>query len=402
MVTTGGRIWWSLGRVARPLPRAAQPLARPLGPLVWLHVPGQASASAMIELAHRLIEEDGVLVLMTGLADFGTGMRRPKELLSATEPADQPAEVRQFLDQWRPDAIIFAEGEVRPALLHEAHERRVPMLMVDGREPYLMRGRESWIPGTLRRALALIDRIYALDTTAARMFRKAGAVQNRVAITGRMEESSSALPYLEAERESLAELLVARPVWFGAMIPKAEEAAVMEAHRLAMGQSHRLLFILLPENPDRAEPLAAELEAQGWSVAVRSNEEEPESDIEVYIVSDRSELGLWYRLAPICFLGGSLSGEGAIANPLEPAALGSAILHGPRPGAFGVPMGRLGAARAAKAVASARDLREALGDFLSPEKVARLAQAAWGVVSEGAEVTEDVLATLRRMMDGES
>ena len=106
-------------------------------------------------------------------------------------------------------------------------------------------------------------------------------------------------------------------------------------------------------------------------------------------------------MAPITFLGGSLLGQGCGRDPLEPAALGSAIVYGPRPGPYGTTFGRLGAARAARAVTSGADLGEALGDLLSPDRTARLAQAAWAVASDGAEVTEHIMTLIRRVMDGE-
>ena len=85
---------------------------------------------------------------------------------------------------------------------------------------------------------------------------------------------------------------------------------------------------------------------------------------------------------------------------MEPAALGSAILYGPQSGPHGVAYGRLGAARAARMVASAGDLAQALGDLLSPDRAARQAQAAWAVASEGAEVTHRVMTAIRAIMDG--
>jgi 3-deoxy-D-manno-octulosonic-acid transferase len=88
-------------------------------------------------------------------------------------------------------------------------------------------------------------------------------------------------------------------------------------------------------------------------------------------------------------------------NPLEPAALGSAILYGPRAGQHGVAFGRLGAARAARAIGSAADLAEALAELLSPDRAARLAQAAWTVTSDGAEATDQAMQVIRRLMDGE-
>lgn len=366
--------------------------ARPDGRLVWLHVPRPEAGRGMAELAQRLQDEDGFRVLQT--AGPGTAEALPP-------PADHPTEARAFLDHWRPELIAFGEGELRPALLHEAAARRIPSILLEGREPWLVRGREGWFPGLMRSALADLRCVMALDEGAARAFRRAGAPEVQVA--GRLEEESPVLPCLEAERAVLARQVTTRPVWLAAMVPEGEEAAMIAAHRAALRLAHRLLLVVVPENPARAEALAQMLtETEGWTVALRSQEEEPDPEVEVYIADNPAEFGLWYRLAPVTFLGGSLSGAGAVRNPMEPAALGSAILHGPRPGAFGTAFGRLGAARAARAVASVADLSEALGDLLAPDKAARLAQAAWTVVSDGAETTERVMGLIRRLTDGEA
>jgi 3-deoxy-D-manno-octulosonic-acid transferase len=368
-------------------------LARPEGRLVWLHVGSDDPAPAAEELLRRLAAQTPCSLLLTGPASGAL----PEALLQAP-PGDTPTEVRAFLDHWRPAALVLSDGGLRPALLAEARQRGLPVLLADARGPRLIKGRDSWFSGTLRKSLAALTYIAAVDDSAAAAFRKAGASSQILAVTGRMEERSAALPCLEAERATLAQLFASRPVWFAASLPEAEEAAVLAAHRRVLGQSHRLLLILLPADPARAQPLAEKLEAEGWLVALRSAEEDPEPETEVFVVDSPAELGLWYRLAPVTFLGNSLSGSGAARSPMEAAALGSAILHGPRPGAHGALLGRLGAARAARAVASAPDLAEALGDLLAPDRAARLAQAAWIVASDGAEATEAVLSRLRALV----
>jgi 3-deoxy-D-manno-octulosonic-acid transferase len=359
---------------------------RPLGRLVWLHAPGPASASAMLALAHRLVEDDGVAVVLTCPVELS-----PRDgVILQPPPRDTPHESRAFLGHWRPEAAVFAEGELRPALMHETADRKIPMLLVNGRTPVFLRERDSWYPGLMRSALSRFQHIAALDEAAARAFRKAGAPLSAVAVTGRMEDESAALPCLEA-----------RPVWLAAGVPEGEEAAVLTAHRMAQQHSHRLLLILMPADPARAGPLAAALVTKDdWAVAQRALDGEPEADIDVFIVDNPAEYGLWYRLSPITFLGGSLTGKGPTRNPMEAAALGSAILHGPRTGDHGPIFGRLGAARATRAVASTTDLGEALGDLLAPDRAARLAQAAWAVASDGAEVTERILNRLRAILDG--
>ena len=372
--------------------------ARPGGPLVWLHAPTPEAARSMLELARRLIEEDGVSVVMTCPAALPP---RPG-ILHQQPPVDTPAEARAFLEYWRPEVAIFGEGELRPAALHESVERKLPLLMVGARSPYFLRDRDGWYPGLMRGLLAEFHSILTLDEPAARAFRKAGAALSAVEVTGKMEEESAALPCLEAERDALAKQFATRPVWLAAALPEAEEAAIIAAHRAALRLAHRLLLIVVPQDQARLDPLARKMEKEeGWTVALRSEEQEPDTETEVYITDNPSEFGLWYRLAPITFMGGSLAGQGCARDPLEPAALGSAILYGPRPGPFGTTFGRLGAARAARAVGSPADLAEALGDLLSPDRAARLAQAAWAVASDGAEVTEKVMGLIRRIMDGE-
>lgn len=395
MVSSLGLTLYNLGQRREPGEGTSRP-SRPAGRLVWLHAPGEGLVSPVRALARHLVVEDGLPVLLTAPVE----MPPLPGVIVQPPPVDSPLDARAFLDHWHPEIALFAGGQLRPAVMHEAGERKIPMLLVNAKAPAFLRERDGWYPGLMRQVLARFRAILAVDEAAARAFRKGGAALSAVAVTGRMEEEGIVLPGLEAERAALAGLLAARPVWFAAGVTEAEEAAVLHAHRKALQHSHRLLLILMPEDPARAAPLAAQLETEGWVLAQRCLDEEPEPDVEVFVVDNPAEYGLWYRLAPASFLGGSLLGKGPVRNPMEAAALGSAILHGPRTGAVGPVFGRLGAARATRAVATANDLGDALGDLLAPDRAARLAQAAWAVASDGAEVTEGVLTRIRAILEG--
>ena len=386
---------------ARPVTAAPDPRpARPGGSLVWVQCPEAECLPAMLELARRLIEDDGVGVLLT--LDVERPPALPTEALVQVAPLDFPRNVAEFLDHWKPDVAVFAAGEVRPALIHEAALRKVPMLMVEARAPHLMPGREGWYPGLIKTSLAAFRRIHAVDDGAARALRKAGADPEHLQVTGRMEEGSAALAYVESDRAGLAQLLATRPVWLAADVTEAEEPAIIAAHREVLKLAHRLLLILVPQDPDRAPTLSQKMEAEeGWRVACRRSDQDPDTETEVYVVEGGAEYGLWYRLAPVTFLGGSLDGAGCARNPMEAAAMGSAILYGPRSGGYGAVYGRLGAARAARMVGSAADLALALGDLLAPDRAARQAQSAWTISSDGAEVTARVMDLIRNILDGQ-
>jgi 3-deoxy-D-manno-octulosonic-acid transferase len=371
---------------------------RPAGRFIWMHAPSADAARTVVQLARRMVDEDGIGVVLTCPESVPVS----DGVLLQPPPDDTPPDARDFLDHWKPELAVCADGELRPAIIHACNERGLAVLMVDGRMPYIQRGRDGWYPGLLRALLGSLHSVVTLDEDTARAFRKAGAAPSRVQARGRMEEASAALPCTESERATFARLLTSRPVWFAANLPEAEEAAVIAAHRSVQNHAHRLLLILAPERPARVTDLAERLDhEEGWVVACRSRDEEPDTDVDVFLVDGPDDYGLWYRLAPITFLGGSLSGTGCLQNPLEPAALGSAILYGPRAGDYTSIFGRLGAARAARAVGSAADLADAVSELLSPDRAARLAQAAWNVTSEGAEATAHVMQTIRRLMDGD-
>ncbi len=398
MASSLGLTLYNLGQRREPDPATLRP-ARPNGRLVWLHAPGEGLVSPMLALARRLVEDDGLPVLLTAPVEIA-----PHDgIILQPPPADTPTDARSFLDHWRPELAVFAGGQLRPAVMHEAGDRDIPMLVVNGKAPAFLRDRDGWYPGLMRSALARFRMILAVDEAAARAFRKAGAALSAVAVAGRMEEESEALACVDTERAALAKLLATRPVWFAAGVPEGEEAAVLQAHRMAQQHSHRLLLILMLDDPGRTAGLAQRLEEAGaWVFAQRALDEDPEPEVEILLADNPAEYGLWYRLAPVTFLGGSLTGRGPLRNPMEAAALGSAILHGPRTGELGPVFGRLGAARATRAVVSATELGEALGDVLSPDRAARLAQAAWTVASDGAEVTATVVDRIRAIMDGET
>ena len=348
---------------ARP---AADPdagrVARPAGLLVWLHSGAGEGLAGVVELGRQLIEEDGVGVVLTlsSAPEVDEARAMGSQAILQIVPPDFPNFAQGFLDHWRPDLGIFSGGELRPTLIYEASQRALPLLWVDARAPHLTADRDGWFPGLIKAALAPFRAILAVDDSAARALRKAGVEDERLHILGRMEEASAALPHIESDRAALAQILATRPVWLAADVAPEEEAAVIAAHRDVLRLAHRLLLILVPQDPARSEALAARLEAEeGWHVANRGRDEEPENETEVYIMDRGADYGLCYRLAPVTFLGGSLQGEGCARNPMEAAAMGSAILYGPRAGNYAAAYARLGAARAARMVASNRLSRSA-------------------------------------------
>ena len=119
-----------------------------------------------------------------------------------------------------------------------------------------------------------------------------------------------------------------RPIIVAASTHAGEEEILMEAHRALAGFFPSLLSVIVPRHPVRGEAIARAIAASGLHVALRSREELPTATTDIYIADTMGELGLFYRLAPIVFMGGSLVPHGG-QNPIEAIKLGASIVHGP-------------------------------------------------------------------------
>ncbi len=110
------------------------------------------------------------------------------------------------------------------------------------------------------------------------------------------------------------------------------------------------------------------------------------------------ELGLFYRLCPVVFVGASLVPHGG-QNPLEPARLGAAVLFGPHMRNFAEAEGRLVAAGALR-VGDGPELAEAVGRLLAqPAEATRLGAALAAATAQDSAVLDAVAAALLPMLD---
>ena len=376
---------------------------RPDGPLLWIHTGQDSHALAARELAHRLRTERAELnILFTTTAE----KRRDStpDALSQLAPTDALSPVRRFLDHWQPSLTLWSEPDVRPALVTQTAKRDIPMFFVDAHTaPSEPHGWRFW-PSLSGSLLADFRNVITGDRVKAGSLRRLGADPAKTEVIGYLEEGTAALPCNQAERDALAEELQGRPVWLAVRAADDELEPVLDAHRQALRRTHRLLLILVPEEnghhdgPDAGAELQAALQDQGFVTALRSAGDEPEAETQIYIADSIEELGLWYRLAAVSFLGQSLEASGGV-NPFEPAALGSAIIHGPNVRSFRRAYGRLASAGATRMVRNPAQLYESLEELLQPDVAAMMAHEAWKVCTSGAEVTDRAMDLVLAELD---
>lgn len=300
------------------------------------------------------------------------------------------AEAQRLLGIAHPFALLIMGEWLPTGLCQAAVAARIPVVVAnmhfDGSETAF-----GLRPAMRRHLLSEMRAVLVTDAASYAIGRRLGLAGDVLRLTGPVTQSPAPLGYTEAEREAFARLMTGRHAWLAAAIPTSEETAVIEAHKAALRLSHRALLFLVPDRAERAEPLAREIEASGMIVALRGNDDEPQDDVQVMISDGPTEMGLWYRLAPVTYMGGTLSGDDdQTRNPFEPAALGSAIVHGPRTDRFQAEWRQLGGAGAVRRVANAAGLAEAVAELSQPDLTAELATNAWTVSTGGAGVAMQI------------
>ncbi|GGE34367.1 3-deoxy-D-manno-octulosonic acid transferase [Agaricicola taiwanensis] len=302
--------------------------ARPPGPLVWLHAASVGEFLSILPLIEAIGERGFVLLVTTGTVTSAklADERLPQNAIHQYVPLDVPRYVRRFLAHWRPDMAIFAESELWPNLLEGLRAASTPVILVNARmseRSFRRWGRARSTIGTL---LNRIDLCLAQSDVDAKRLESLGAP--RVVTTGNLKFD---VPPPPADSSLLQRLKIAlghRPVLVAASTHSGEEAVIAEAHQKMSDQLPDLLTIIVPRHPERGYEAGETVANAGLSVATRSFGEEVHHDTQIYIADTIGELGLFYRLANVVFMGGSLVPHGG-QNPIEPAKLGVPVLHGP-------------------------------------------------------------------------
>lgn len=363
--------------------------------MVWLHAPDPRRLPAMLHLANRLSAARGELCfLVTTEDDKPPVADLPNAVVWQKLPSENPADVSEFLAYWQPDALVWSHGTLKPGLLAETERSGIAMYLVDAEQEGFEDGNWRWLRDLSKATLARFRRILAADEAAARLLRKLGAPDGTTEIGGMLQDAVLAPSCNEPDREALMEQLAGRPVWLAAHVRQEEEDVVLAAHRAAQRGSHRLLLILVPATPDQHGPLRAKLKERAIATADWSAGGRPDDQTQVLLAESGRDLGLWYRIAPMCFMGSSLAAGFGGRDPYAPASLGSAVLYGPHVGRYLRAYSRLAAVGAARIVRDEDTLSAAVSRMIAPDQTAAMALAAWELLSKGAELTDRLVEDL--------
>lgn len=381
---------------------AENPARRPGAQVLWVHATSDLRLRVLCALTRQLRQvRDDVQVIASydpALTHSAAQEQGCFDLLVPLHAQGSP-QGRQILKSWAPDLGLWTGGQLGHPLIRQAADAGTEMLLLDA-DPAGMRGRTLlFFADPVQEGLTRFAHILVHGAEPAETLVRAGVAAERIEHTGPLRDVPEPPDCPDEDVAEVSQALAGRPVWLAALPHVDEFPDIISAHRSAVRLAHRLLLVVQLEDGSDPAALQSLLDDASLRHSLWQLGDPIEDQTQVLISSDPMDLGLWYRIAPQCFLGHSLIEGGAGHAPLHAAALGSAVLHGPSVGLHADAYERLTRAGAARRVQTTDQLGAEVARLMAPDLAAQMALAGWDVATEGAELGERLLTLVQDRLD---
>jgi len=301
--------------------------------LLWIHGASVGEAQSSLILIKHLLDTfpDLRILVTTGTLTSAALMekRLPERAFHQFCPLDRPRYVRKFIDYWHPDGALWMESELWPNMLHKLKKQDIPTILVNARISPKSFKYWSYAPSFSKEILSTFNKVLCQSDNDKKLFDLLGA--EKTIVTDNIKYSAAPLTYNKEDLADIRDATQERNICLYASTHEGEEQLACSVHERLKQSIPDILTIIVPRHPERRDNIAQSCCAYPVKLSFRGEDKNlPGKDDDIYIADTLGELGLFYALSPIAFIGRSLSNDGGGGhNPIEAAQLGCAILHGP-------------------------------------------------------------------------
>ena len=312
-------------RVGRPK------MSRPQGRLIWLHGASVGESISMLPLINRLLElyPDVHVMVTTGTTTSAEVMakRLPERAFHQYLPIDNPMFTTRFIRHWQPTIALWFESEFWPAMLSSIKRKNIPLILINGRISNKSFKRWQQFDFIIKELLACFTACLGQSEEDAYRLRVLGAKD--AMCLGNLKYAGLPIPVDATKKEEIMRQIGNRPLWLASSTHNDEEFKIGRFLKELQQKHPNLLTMIAPRHPNRGKEIQEKLQQDyGLKVALRSAGEPIEPQTDVYVADTIGEMGIWYEISPIVFIGGSLIPHGG-QNFMEPSRCRDAVIVGP-------------------------------------------------------------------------
>ena len=346
---------------------------------IWAHAASKAGVDALREVLIRAqIIEASLVYTITAPASAGID-ESYVTVLQKTGLSSSDS----FFKETKPSLCLWTGDSIDSLLFSLNYNSSIPVVLINPKIKTLLERPWLWRKTVARQIFRPVCYAFVETSDNLNDLKSLGLQARKMEVLGPMLSGLVTPTCDEAERDRIGEILAARPVWFAHDVPSQEIGLVLEAFIKAQRNAHRLLLILDLEEETSISTFKQISNEMNLIVHSRSLEGEPETSTQVFLTDSGTDIGLWYRLATLSYMGGSFT-DGKVPNPFIAAALGSAVIHGPKIDFFKDLYMRMAEGNATISIETGEGLSTQVVVLLAPDQCADIAAKGWQVVSAGA------------------
>ncbi|AAU03535.1 lipid IV(A) 3-deoxy-D-manno-octulosonic acid transferase [Rickettsia typhi] len=296
--------------------------------LVWIHAASVGEVMTSLTLIHNICKlAPNVRFLITSWTNTSAKILSTKLPKIATHqflPIDNVIFTRKFLSNWKPDLGIFIESELWPCIINEG-AKHCKLLLVNAR--ISNKSFKTWLKRKKFFQLIIknFSKIIVQSECDLQKFNALG-----ISDAMNLGNIKFANEKLLVNQEKLSKLSLhldnRRVVVFASTHPEDEEVILPIINNLKE-QFVDCYIILIPRHPERVKSILNNCKCHNLLATAKSQNDLPVLSDDIYIVDRFGEMGLFFSVATISFIGGSFKQGGH--NILEAAYFSNCIIFGP-------------------------------------------------------------------------
>jgi len=319
-------------------PTESDNLERP----VWFHAVSIGELNALIPIFNNFRGMRMVLSVTTHTAYELAKVKLQDDLENNRirlfyMPWDHPVIVKKVISRIRPRAIILMESEIWPALINEAHNQKIKLIIINAKlsdSSFEMYRNFYFI---FRPIFMKFDLLLVQSPGDSRKFLRLGVDKSKIFMMGNMK--FSVLPTLKHNREEFREELGYSPddfIWVCGSTHEEEEATLISIFQELRYEFPKLRLVLAPRHPERFSVVENFINSAARLIPVRLSmltktvtEKEGLQQNDILLVDTIGDLYDIFSISDIAFVGGTINEKIGGHNVLEPASCQVPVFIGP-------------------------------------------------------------------------
>jgi 3-deoxy-D-manno-octulosonic-acid transferase len=372
---------------------------KPFGPIIWLHGASVGESLMALNLIKNLqiIYPNYYFLITSGTKTSVNIIEKSNipNLIHQYTPLDIDFSTKWFIDYWRPQLGIFIESEIWPNLIYNA-SKKFPLILANGSMSDLSFSKWKYVGYFLSSILNKFALIIARNQSDLEKFKALGA--KNVEHLGNLKFSTSKPIVDELKFEHISKQLLSRKTLFAASTHEGDEQIILNCYKNLKLQHPDLLLLIAPRHPSRTTCINHQINQQNLVSSIRTIGDYIENNTDVYIINTLGELGMFYSLATISFIGGSFKNGGH--NLIEAAFFNTLIIFGPDMSNFAEIADEFVENLAAIRCQDLEQITQVCDDFLSqPEKINTYNQAAKKILAAKENILGNYLKKISKFIN---